>query len=163
MFRLNYKEYGFDLENYNHEIIEIVFGANERNLNSYLGGDYYMYPMTDFNSSVAYRPKSFDSRAQTNDSHFVFIEQNPTLNGYKRRAEVHSLVKISFRNTTEKLREFIPPFIESLDPQLYINAIFPTSLGEQFDINGAILILNDRGVIKYCVTKEQILDKNVSI
>jgi hypothetical protein len=119
-----------------------------------------VYPLTDFNSSVAYRPKSFDSRAQTNDSHFVFIEQNPNLNGYKRRAEVHSLVKISFRNTTEKLSEFIPPFIESLDPQLYINAIFPTSLGKQF---GAILILNDRGVIKYCVTKELLLDKNVSI
>ena len=149
-----------------HELIENIFDANHNNLNYLVGGNYYPFPIPHFNCSVGFQPQSFTDDEETEGPNFVFIQQNHTNTGYVRRSEVHSLIEEkAIKNTTEKFEKYIPAFISKLDPELYINVVFPTRLGPGGVEDGTpavILLFPHEGVMKYCVTEETTVDESVS-
>lgn len=148
-----------------HEMIENIFDANHNNLNWLVGGNYYPFPIPHFNASVGFQPQSFTDSEETDGPNFVFVQQNHTEKGYVRRSEVHSLIEEkAIKNTTDKFEKYIPRFIEALDPELYINVIFPTRLGPGGVEDGtpaAILLFPHEGIIKYCITEETVVHKTV--
>ncbi|XP_054155160.1 uncharacterized protein LOC128953672 [Oppia nitens] len=159
---LKSSEYYAEFES--HELIENIFDANHKDLYYMVGGDYYPFFTHYFNATAAFQPQSFTDDGETDGPNFVFIQQNITVEGlYERLSEVHSIIdNLKIRNTTEKFGKYIPPFIAQVDPRLYINSVLPMRLGGDIEEGkpAAILILLDEGIIKYCVTDEQVLDES---
>lgn len=124
--------------------------------------------MPSFRPSVAFQAQSFLDSETTDGPNFVFVEQTPVNDtGYERRIEVHSIIEdyTIIRNRTDLYGRHIPSFIAQIDRKLYMNAILPTRIGPggyEEGIPGAILIIPDESVVKYCVTEESVAHEDVS-